>query len=264
MEYKENAEYVMEARDLTFSYDGKVNVLEHLDVKFLKGKITVLLGANGCGKSTLFKLLTKNLYPDEGRVNLYGEDLEEYSLKEFARNVAIVHQNNTAPPDRKVETLVGYGRTPYLNAFQTAGSKEDEETIRWAMEVTHVDSYRNRPVSELSGGQRQRVWIAMALAMMTDILFLDEPCNSLDIRYQIGIMKLVRQLNREYGMTIIMILHDINQAMTYADVLIGMKDGRIIAEGEPQEIVTPEMIRTLYGIELPVTQIDGRKYVLAV
>lgn len=255
---------VMQARDLTFSYDGATNVIEHLDLDVWEGKITVLLGANGCGKSTLFKLMTKSLFPDEGEVLLDGNDADEMGLKEFARNVAIVHQNNTAPPDLTVETLVGYGRTPYLNAFQTAGGKEDEEAIEWAMEVTNVAKYRKRPVSQLSGGQRQRVWIAMALAMKTSILYLDEPTSFLDVRYQIEILKLVRSLNREYGITIIMVLHDINQAMEYADILVGMKDGRIVAEGSPKEIVTPELLETLYGIRLPMIETGGRKFVLTV
>lgn len=274
MEYREDFEEtglkeetdppVMEARNVTFSYDGTVNVVEHLDLDIREGKITVLLGANGCGKSTLFKLMTKSLFPDEGEILLDGNDADDLSLKEFARNVAIVHQNNTAPPDLTVETLVGYGRTPYLNAFQTAGGREDEEAVRWAMEVTNVAKYRKRPVSQLSGGQRQRVWIAMALAMKTSILYLDEPTSFLDVRYQIEILKLVRRLNREYGITIIMVLHDINQAMEYADVLVGMKDGRIVAEGDPKEIVTPDLLENLYGIRLPMIETGGRKFVLTV
>ena len=255
---------VMQARNLTFSYDGVTNVIEHLDLDVWEGKITVLLGANGCGKSTLFKLMTKNLFPDDGETLLYGNDADDMGLKEFARNVAIVHQNNTAPPDLTVETLVGYGRTPYLNAFQTAGGKEDDEAIRWAMDVTNVTKYRKRQVSQLSGGQRQRAWIAMALAMKTSILYLDEPTSFLDVRYQIEILKLVRSLNRDYGITIIMVLHDINQAMEYADILVGMKGGKIIAEGNPREIVTPELLETLYGIRLPMIETGGRKFVLTV
>lgn len=255
---------VMQARNLTFSYDGMTNVIEHLNLDIWEGKITVLLGANGCGKSTLFKLMTKSLFPDEGEVLLDGNDADDMGLKEFARNVAIVHQNNTAPPDLTVETLVGYGRTPYLNAFQTAGGEEDEEAIRWAMDVTNVTKHRKRPVSQLSGGQRQRVWIAMALAMKTSILYLDEPTSFLDVRYQIEILKLVRRLNREYGITIIMVLHDINQAMEYADILVGMKDGQIVAEGDPKKIVTPELLKDLYGIRLPMIETGGRKFVLTV
>lgn len=267
MAYREDFEEepaIMQARNLTFSYDGVTNIIEHLDLDIREGKITVLLGANGCGKSTLFKLMTKNLFPDEGQILLAGDDVDDMGLKEFARNVAIVHQNNSAPPDLTVETLVGYGRTPYLNAFQTAGGKEDEEAIRWAMEVTNITKYRKRPAAQLSGGQRQRVWIAMALAMKTSILYLDEPTSFLDIRYQIEILKLARDLNRQYGITIIMVLHDINQAMEYADILVGMRDGQIVAKGEPGKIVTPELLECLYGIRLPMIETGGRKFVLTV
>ena len=261
---EQGTEAAITVENLTFSYDGNTNVLEHLNLEIPRGKITVLLGANGCGKSTLFKLMTKNLYPDEGGIFLEDTNIEELSLKEFARRAAIVHQINTAPPDLKVETLVGYGRTPYLNAFQTAGTMEDREAMEWAMEVTNVAKHRNRQVSELSGGQRQRVWIAVALCQMTDILALDEPTNALDVRYQIELMKLTRELNQKYGMTIMMILHDINQAMKYADEIVGMQGGQIIARGEPEEVVTPEFLEQLYGIRLPVTEIDGRKYVMTV
>lgn len=260
----ESESAVMQVKNLSFSYDGTTKVLENLELDIAGGKITVLLGANGCGKSTLFKLMTKNLFPDAGIVTLEGVDIDELGLKEFARKAAIVHQNNTAPPDLTVETLVGYGRTPYLNAFQTAGGREDEEAIQWAMEVTNVAKHRKRPVSELSGGQRQRVWIAMALAMKTEVLFLDEPTSFLDIRYQIQILKLVRRLNREYGITIIMVLHDINQAMEYADVLVGMKGGRIVVEGDPKEVIDSDVLYDLYGIRLPVVQLKERKVVLTV
>lgn len=257
-------ETVMKAEGLTFSYDGTANVLENFNLGIQKGKITVLMGANGCGKSTLFNLMTRNLYPDEGTVLLRGRNADDMNRKEFARNVAIVHQNNTAPPDLTVETLIGYGRTPYLAAFQTAGDREDKKAVEWAMEVTHVDLIRNKYVAELSGGQRQRVWIAMSLAQMTDVLFLDEPTTYLDIRYQIEILKLVKRLNREYGITIVMVLHDINQAMEYGDVFIGMKDGEIAAEGDPKEVVDADVLYKLYGIRLSVAESEGRRYVLTV
>jgi len=265
MEYDNKMpETVMKTENLTFSYDGAVNILENFNLEIQEGKITVLMGANGCGKSTLFHLMTGNLYPDEGAVLFRGRNVEDMKRKEFARKAAIVHQNNTAPPDLTVETLVGYGRTPYLGAFQTAGDTEDKKVVEWAMEVTHVDRLRNKYVAELSGGQRQRVWLAMSLAQMGDVLFLDEPTTYLDIRYQIEILRLVRNLNRKYGITIVMILHDVNQAMEYGDVFIGMKDGKIIAKGCPKEVVDGEMLYELYGIRLPVAESEGKRYVLTV
>ena len=136
--------------------------------------------------------------------------------------------------------------------------------IQWALEVTNLTEYRDREVSRLSGGQRQRVWIAMALCQGTKTLFLDEPTTYLDIRYQIEILQLVKKLNQEFGITIIMVLHDINQAIAYSDNVIGMKDGKVLVEGDPEEMITEESIWELYGIELGVTRVDGRKFVLAV
>lgn len=174
-----------------------------------------------------------------------------------------MHQYNTSADDITVERLVSFGRTPHMKMMQ-ARSQEDEEKIRWAMEVTNVETYRDREVGRLSGGQRQRVWIAMALAQSTKILFLDEPTTYLDIRYQIEILELVQRLNREYGITIIMVLHDINQAIHYSDRIIGLKDGRVAAWGASGEIITPECIRELYGISLDVTNVEGKKFVLTV
>ena len=252
----------MKVKNVHFSY-GKNKILNGVSFQIEEGKITTIMGANGCGKSTLFSLMTKNLSPEKGNIFLRGKNILNLNLKEFARKVAIVQQYNTASDDITVESLISFGRTPYKKMMQ-ANSREDEEKIQWAMEVTGLTEYRNREVSRLSGGQRQRVWIAMALAQGTKTLFLDEPTTYLDIRYQIEILKLVKKLNQEYGITIVMVLHDINQAIAYSDRIIGLKDGRVLVEGAPEDVITEECIRELYGINLGVTSIDGRKFVLAV
>lgn len=252
----------MEVRDLSFSY-GKNKVLKGISFTIEGGKITTIMGANGCGKSTLFNLMTKNLYPRKGNIFLHGRNIQNLGLKDFAKRVSIVHQYNSSADDITVERLVSFGRTPHMKMMQ-GRSDEDEKLIEWAMEVTNVEKYRDREVSRLSGGQRQRVWIAMALAQNTKILFLDEPTTYLDIRYQIEILELVKKLNEEYGITIIMVLHDINQAIHFSDRIIGLKDGQVAAQGSPAEVVTPECIRTLYGISLGVTIIEGKKFVLTV
>ena len=228
-----------------------------------KGKITTILGANGCGTSTLFSLMTKNLTPDKGKILMGKKNIANLRLNEFALCAAIVHQYNTAADDITVERLVSFGRTPHLGVMGIQG-EEDEKFVEWAMEVTNITQLRDRELSRLSGGQRQRVWIAMALAQGTEILFLDEPTTYLDIRYQIEILELVKKLNREYGMTIIMVLHEINQAIYFSDQIIGLCDGKVLVQGEPDEVITEESIRALYGIELKVTRIDGRKFVLTV
>ena len=252
----------MEVKTLSFAY-GKNRVLKDISFRIKEGHITTIMGANGCGKTTLFSLMTRNLYPRRGDIFLKGKNIQNLGLKEFARRVSIVHQYNTSSDDITVERLVSFGRTPHMKMMR-GRSEEDERLIRWAMEVTNVEKYRDREISRLSGGQRQRVWIAMALAQNTKILFLDEPTTYLDIRYQIEILELVKKLNREFGITIIMVLHDINQAIYFSDCVIGLKDGLVEMEGDPQEVITRESIRSLYGIELDVTVIGEKKFVLTV
>lgn len=254
---------VFQIRGLSFAY-GKHAVLKGLDLDLHAGRITTLIGANGCGKSTLFHLMTKNLRPDAGRILLHGQDISACRLRDFARQVAIVHQYNTAPADLSVEKLVAYGRTPYQTMGLSPDPEADAEKIRWALEITHTDKYRDKPVAELSGRQKQRVWIAMALAQGTQILFLDEPTTYLDIRYQLQILHLIRQLNQELGMTIVMVLHDINQSLHYSDEIVAMSDGQVCAHGLPEEIVTPELIRRVYDVDLSIRPVDGKPFVIPV
>lgn len=252
----------MEVKNLSFSY-GKNKILRDVSFAIEEGEITTIMGANGCGKSTLFSLMTKNLYPRKGKIFLGGKNIQNLGLKDFAKKVSIVHQYNTSSDDITVERLVSYGRTPHMKMMQ-AKSEEDDRLVEWAMEVTNITKYRDREVGKLSGGQRQRVWIAMALAQNTKILFLDEPTTYLDIRYQVEILELVKKLNREFGITIIMVLHDINQAIYFSDKVIGLKGGLVEILGEPNDVITTESIETLYGIRLDVTKIDGQKFVLTI
>ena len=262
----------MEVRNLMFAYDTKTRgtdgklankILDGVSFQINRGQITTLLGANGCGKTTLFNLMTKNLVPLRGKVLLDGRSIRHMKQRDFARRVAIVHQNNQAAADITVEKLVAYGRTPHQGMFSTGGS-EDRDIIQWAMEATGVADLRSREVMRLSGGQRQRVWLAMALAQKTDILFLDEPTTYLDIRYQIELLELIRSLTETYGITIIMVLHDMNHAVYYSDEIIGLKSGSILMQGRPQQVITPDSIEALYDIRLDVTQVNGRRVVMTV
>ena len=252
----------MEVRDLSFAY-GSNQILKDISLMIKEGKITTIMGANGCGKSTLFSLMTKNLNPNRGKVFLHGKNIKNLKLNEFARKVSIVHQYNQAADDITVERLISYGRTPYMK-LMGGKSEEDEKLIDHAIEVTGLEEFRNRELSQLSGGQRQRVFIAMALAQNTKILFLDEPTTYLDIRYQIETLELIRKLNREYQITIVMVLHDINQAIYFSDRLVGLKDGQVVVEGAPQEVITPDSIEDLYGIRLRVAEVEGQKMVMTV
>ena len=254
---------VFTVKNLSFAY-GRQQVLKGLDLELHEGKITTLIGANGCGKSTLFNLMTKNLRPDEGEILLRDGNIADMRLKDFATEVSLVHQYNTAPVDLSVEKLVGYGRTPYHTMGLSPDPKEDEEKIRWALEITHTYKHKDKPVSELSGGQKQRVWIAMALAQDTKVLFLDEPTTYLDVRYQLQILKLIRQLNQEYGITIVMVLHDINQSLYYSNEIVAMKDGKMIAHGLPEEIITSELVKEVYDVDLNIQSVDGKPFVIPV
>lgn len=254
---------VFKIKDLHFSY-GKHEVIKGLELGIKEGAVTTLIGANGCGKTTLFNLMTKNLKPESGEVLLNGEDISWTKLKDFAKQVAIVHQYNTAPPDLTVEKLVEYGRSPYHTMGLSPDPSEDEEKVKFALEITDTEKIKDKPVSELSGGQKQRVWIAMALAQDTKILFLDEPTTYLDVRYQLDILRLVRRLNREYGITVIMVLHDINQSLYYSDEIVAMREGKIIAHGKPEDVISSQLVKQVYGVDLKIQQVDGKPFVIPV
>ena len=254
----------MRVDNLFFAYD-KDDIIKGISFEIKDNKITTLMGANGCGKSTLFQLLTKNLKPREGSVFLDKRDIKDIRLKEFAQNVAIVHQYNTAPPDLPVHSLIAYGRIPFFKHFAKAEDKDkDKEIVDWALEVTDMSELKNRRMGQLSGGQRQRAWIAMALAQQPKILLLDEPTTYLDVKFQIEILRLIKSLNKEYSMTIVMVLHDINQAIYYSDEIIGMKKGNILFQGNPSEVITEESIQDMYGIHLKVSNVENQKFVLTV
>ncbi len=258
----ENNTACFRVQGLSFGYENKT-VLQDLNLAIPKGKITTLIGPNGCGKSTLFQLLTKNLKPAKGQIFLDSTPLDKLSLKDFARRVAIVHQNNTAPGDLTVEQLVAYGRIPYTKMGHSASSPEDVRLIERAMRITGILPLRDRTIQNLSGGQRQRVWIAMALAQGTDIILLDEPTTYLDIRYQIQILRLVQMLNRRFGYTIIMVLHDMNQTIRYSDRIVALSNrGKVVAQGNPTEVVTTEMLKEVYGVDLDVVPYQDTKVVM--
>lgn len=254
---------IFEIKDLSFSY-GNNKVINGLNLKIKEGKITTLIGANGCGKSTLFNLMTKNIKPDNGKIFLDGQNIEQMKLKDFARKTAIVHQYNTAPPDITVEKLVEFGRTPYHTMGLSPNPEVDREKVRFALEITNTEKFEDKPVSQLSGGQKQRVWIAMALAQDTKILFLDEPTTYLDIRYQLQILRFVKRLNSEFNITVIMVLHDINQSLCYSDEIVAMQNGKVLSQGVPREIITPKLIEDVYGVTLETGEIGGKPFVIPV
>ena len=237
----------MEIKQVVVSHDGKTRHLNEVSTQLPKGKITTIIGPNGCGKSTLLSVMSRNHKPLEGQAMLENRDLVEYKPKEFAKKFAIVYQQNDIPTDLSVEKLVMYGRMPHTSVFKKS-TLEDDEAVTWALTCTNLIGKRHHDLSALSGGERQRVWIAMALAQKTEILCLDEPTTYLDIYYQLELLELVKQLNAQYGLTIVMVLHDINQALRYSDHIILMNAGQIIAAGAPREVITKETIKEVYGV----------------
>ena len=242
----------MEVRDLHFAY-GKNKVLKGVSLKIEEGKITTIMGANGCGKSTLFSLMTKNLYPGKGNIFLKGKNIQNLNLKEFARKVAIVQQYNSASDDITVENLVAFGRTPHKKMMQ-GDSAEDERMIEWALEVTNLTEYRDREVSRLSGGQRQRVWIAMALCQGTKTLFLDEPTTYLDMAHQLEVLELLKELNTNAHKTIALVIHDLNLAARFSDWMIAMRKGEVLYRGTPKEIMTNQVLRDVFSLDAYIAQ----------
>ena len=263
MQNNKEKKNLFEIENLSFAYD-KHEVLNNLNLSFHEGIVTTMIGPNGCGKSTLLQLMTKNLKPAGGKILLQGEDIAQIRQKQCAQSVAVVHQYNTAPPDLTVEKLVSYGRIPYHKMGVPFDKAKDMERIEWALEITNTTKHKDKTVSQLSGGQKQRVWIAMALAQDAKVLLLDEPTTYLDIRYQLQILRLIRRLNEEYGFTIIMVLHDVNQSLYYSDEIVALKAGKCIAQGSPQQILTGELIQKVYDVTLKVSDIDGERFILPV
>lgn len=250
----------MEIKNLSFAYNKDL-ILDDISFKIPKGKITTIIGSNGSGKSTLFNIMTKNLKPKKGKIILDGKNINNIKLKEFAKKVAIIHQQNTAPPDLKVKELVKYGRLPYQK-FCKKLKQKDYEIIENAMKMTDTYSLKDCYINDLSGGQRQRVFISLALAQNTDLLFLDEPTTYLDIKYQIEILELIQKLNKENNLTVVMVLHDINQAIKYSDEIIALKKGKIFAKGKTEEVIKKESIKEVFNINIEVLSIFGKKVVV--
>lgn len=238
------------AENLRVAY-GETTILPDLSLNLQPGQITAIVGPNGSGKSTALRTLARLQKPNSGTVYVNGRDIANLPTKEIARQMAILPQSPDVPSGVTVWDLAGYGRYPYQGLLGSF-SKTDIEAIDWALAVTGLTTFKDRPVDTLSGGERQRAWIAMALAQQTDILLLDEPTTFLDIRYQIDILSLVRTLNREQGITVGWVLHDLNQAAAYSDHIFMLHSGQMYAQGSPTEVMTSAMIRDVFGIDVNV------------
>ncbi|GLZ76332.1 cobalamin/Fe3+-siderophore ABC transporter ATP-binding protein [Actinorhabdospora filicis] len=250
MVYKESA--ALTGRDLRLSYGDRV-VAEHLDLALPAGKVSVLVGPNACGKSTALRALARLLVPRHGAVYLGEDPIAELPGRELAQRLALLPQTPVAPDGITVWDLVARGRTPHQRWWRQ-WSAADAKAVDAALRATGALDLSERTLDELSGGQRQRVWIAMALAQDTGVLLLDEPTTYLDLAFQVDVLELVRDLNHRDGTTVVMVLHDLNQAARYADHLVAMKGGEVIAAGDPSEVVTPELVAEVFGLAVRVIE----------
>lgn len=234
-------------KSLSLAYD-RTPIIRDLNLAIPTGQISALIGANGCGKSTLLRGMARLLKPRSGTVYVDGTSILKLSTKEVAQQLGILPQGPVAPEGLTVRDLVAQGRYPYQNWLQQ-WSEKDETIVQQALLITDLLKLAERELDTLSGGQKQRAWIAMALAQDTDILLLDEPTTFLDLAHQIEILDLLYELNQSQGRTIVMVLHDLNQACRYADYLVAVKDGRIFAAGEPKLVMTEDMVHEVFELE---------------
>jgi iron complex transport system ATP-binding protein len=244
------AAHTLVVEDLELGYGGRT-VVESLDLVVPPAKITCIVGANACGKSTLLRSMSRLLAPRSGHVLLDGKDVHRLPAKQLARTLGLLPQSPIAPEGIVVADLVGRGRHPHQRVL-SRWSREDDAAVADALAATHTTELAERHVDELSGGQRQRVWIAMALAQQTDVLLLDEPTTFLDIAFQLDVLDLCADLHADGERTLVAVLHDLNQACRYATHLIAMREGRIVAQGPPGDIVDADLVRAVFGITCEV------------
>lgn len=235
---------------IEIGYDEKC-IIEDFTHVFSEGKIHTIIGPNGSGKSTVFKGISRLLSHKSGEIYIENKSIRCYKAKSLACLLAVLSQSNSAPSDFTVRDLLRFGRTPHKKMFEPL-NKEDEAIVDWAIEMTHLQKLANRRICCLSGGERQRAWIAMNLAQKPKVLLLDEPTTYLDIQHQFEIMELIKELNQTLKMTVVMILHDLNQASIYSDEILVLKEGRIVCTGTPEDIMKPELIKEVYNVRVEI------------
>ncbi|WP_156760859.1 ABC transporter ATP-binding protein [Microbacterium karelineae] len=227
---------------------GAAPIVRGIDLDVPTGSVTAIVGANGCGKSTLLKTIARVLAPDEGRVLLDGESVHAMPTRRVARTLGLLPQSSSVPEQLTVRELVERGRFPHRGVFRP-WTGDDRSSVAAALEETGMVELADRPVDELSGGQRQRAWIAMVLAQETPVLLLDEPTTYLDLAHRLDILRLLRRLNRDRAVTVVMVLHDLVEASRYSDHIIAIRDGAIHASGRPADVITPDTVAAVFGVE---------------
>lgn len=237
---------IIEVKNLVVGINKK-EIVHNISFNIPEGKITAIIGPNGCGKSTTLKAISRNL-DYKGSVSFKGQDVKNFSRKNFARALAFLTQSPQAPTDLTVLDLVNMGRFPY-HSFLGGTTPEDTCEVAWALEQTNMTGMKDRLLATLSGGERQRAWIAMALAQRPEVLFLDEPTTYLDICHQLEVMQLLIKLNRELGLTVVMVVHELNHAIQYADEVVVIKEGKLVTSGEPKEIINAKLLAEVFSVQ---------------
>lgn len=248
--------------NLKVAYENNTSI-EDLNLSFPKGKISIIIGGNGCGKSTLLKTISRINKPVHGDIFINDKNIKKIKEKDIAKEVAFLPQGPVCPSGLTVRQLVAYGRFPHQKMIGGLNS-HDKEVIDWAIEQTGLSEFADREVENLSGGQRQRAWIAMTLAQETEIIMLDEPTTYLDLSYQLEVLEILQRLNKEKNITVVIVLHEINNAFKFADHIIGLKKGKIVCEGKPMEVITKETLQEIYGIAAELKQSETGNYPVCV
>lgn len=245
-------EHKLEVKNAYIGYD-KRNIIDNISLSLEANKVTIIIGANGSGKSTLLKSLSRLLRPHKGEVLLDNNKLLSYKPKDLAKILGLLPQTQVVPEGIKVIDLIMRARYPYRK-FLSGITKDDEEAVKEAIKLMNIETIADRNIDELSGGQRQRVWIAMSLAQQTDILLLDEPTTYLDIAYQVEILETLCKINQEKGITIVMVLHDLNLSARYADNIIAMKKGKVVSQGKVEKILNKNLIKEVFDLNCEIIE----------
>ena len=245
-------------RNLSISYEDN-NIIEDMDLSIPKGMITIIIGSNGCGKSTLLKTIARINKPKNGDIFISNKNIKKIKEKDIAKEVAFLPQGPVCPSGLTVRELVAYGRFPHQKLIGGLNS-HDKEIIDWAINETGLSDFKDREVENLSGGQRQRAWIAMTLAQETDIIMIDEPTTYLDMSYQLEVLEVLEKLNKEKNITVVIVLHELNNACRFANNTVGLKKGKIICEGKPIDVINKSTLKEIYGINATLTKSENGEY----
>ena len=248
--------------NLSVAYEKDL-IIENMNLSIPKGKISIIIGANGCGKSTLLKTIGRILPPKSGDIFVNGKNMRSQKEKQLAAQIAFLPQGPVCPPGLTVKELIAFGRFPHQKMIGGLKS-HDKDIIKWAIEETELSAYADREIGSLSGGQRQRAWIAMTLAQETDIIMLDEPTTYLDMSYQLEVLEVLQRLNQKRNITIVIVLHELNNACRFADNIIGLKEGKIVCMGTPTEVITKESLKEIYGINANLQLSDKKEYPICI